>query len=615
MGFVILPDYSEGRRAVALLPGAARTRELTHASGRPWIVGHWDDKDIVLASAGKSRLALFGVTTATAARLAKRLGAVRTLYDLDTLVRSLPGCFHLIASVDGQVRAQGTVSNACQIFYGAVAGVTVAADGPRTLASMTGAGVDEELLALQLLAPFGPPWPLNSRSVWRGVRTLPPGSCLEMRQEGASVRTYWTPPDPEVPVAEGAAAIRTALENAVEARTARGGTISADLSGGKDSTSLCFLAARHDAPLVTVHLRSSDAANEDHAWATRCAAQLPGARHLTIPMSDTPGLYSESAMAADQDADAPLSFVRRPMMEHLARLVSGHGSTLHLQGMGSDELFLPSALSLHGLVRRHPLGAMRQVRAMKSMRRWSWATTARNLLHSESYPRWLRRAADGIAAERAWGTSIDWEVAPKMPPWATADAVDVARRMIRRAAEEHAEPLAALPVHHEMLRLTQVNGTAIRASSRIGARYGMSFQAPYVDDQVLTAAMSVRLADRLVPGQVKPVLAAAMRGIAPDDLLDRKSKGDASPELYIGLRRHRRRLLELFDDSRMARLGLVEPDGIRTVLRGLHADARPVMPFDPTLLTELWLRSVGTGPDVSATSTSSVPSAPVQGVS
>ncbi|MFD0447479.1 asparagine synthase-related protein [Streptomyces indonesiensis] len=275
-------------------------------------MGRWADNEVVAASVGKNSAALLGTTTVTSAALAARLRTVRTVHDLDTLARSLPGCFHLVASIGGRVRAQGTVSTACQLFYGRVDGVTVAADRPQTIASMTGAGVDEELLALQLLTPFGPPWPLNMTSVWRGVRTLLPGHYLDIRADGTERTTrYWTPPDPELPLEPGVAALSEALETAVAARTSRGATISADLSGGKDSTSLCFLAARHDTRLVTVHAQSSDPANEDRVWAARCADRLPHARHLVVPMKATPGIYAEVANGdTAQPSDTPLSFTR-----------------------------------------------------------------------------------------------------------------------------------------------------------------------------------------------------------------------------------------------------------------------------------------------------------------
>lgn len=597
MDFVVLPDHPAAAGIAGRISATGEhgtVRVLHHHSGRPWLVGQWSDEDITWAGLGENRVALLGSAGVCAARLAELFRGVRTGADLTTLAGGLAGCFHLVASLGGRVHAQGTLSTACQFFFGSVVGVTVAADRPQTLAGLTGAGVVEELLALQMLAPFGAPWPLSDRCLWRGVRTLTPGHRLEIEADGtARTVSWWTPPEPEVPLSEGAAVLREALVAAVGARTARGVPVSADLSGGMDSTSLCYLVARQGVPLVTFHYESVDPSNEDRLWAARCLPDLPVTHHLVVPPGAGPGIYAELA-APDPcpDLEGPLSMIRRATVEHSAVQVAGAGSRRHLMGLGSDELFRPSLMTLHALVRRHPLRSVRQIRAVRSMRRWNWATTVRGLAPIEPYPRWLASRAHQLTSERRWDAEVDWEVVPKMPPWATREAVDAARRLLLDSATERPEPLAGLPVQHEMIRLTQVNGTMIRRASRVGERFGVSFQGPFLDDRVLEAALSIRLADRMAVGWAKPVLSAALRGVAPDDLLARKNKGDHSPELYQALRRHRGRLQDLCADSHLVRLGLADREALASVLFGLHPDARPLMPFDTTLNCELWLRSL-----------------------
>jgi len=595
MQFVVLPDHPAGAGIAARISTAEDSvRVVPHHSGRPWLVGHWADEDVTLAGVGENRLALLGAAGVTAAGLTERLRRVRTGSDLSGLAREVAGCFHLIASLGGRVRAQGTLSTACQLFHAPVAGVTVAADRPQTLAGLTGAGVVEELLALQMLAPFGPPWPLSGRCLWRGVDALMPGHRLEIEPDGAGrTVSWWTPPEPEVPLAVGAEVLREALTEAVGARTAGGVPVSADLSGGMDSTSLCYLAAGQGAELVTFHYDSVDPSNEDRDWAARCLPDLSVARHLVVPPGTAPGIYAELGTPdPTPDLEGPLPMIRRATVEHTAATVAEAGARRHILGLGSDELFRPSLMTLHGLVRRHPLRAVRQVRATRSMRRWSWADTLRGLAPIESYPRWLAVRARELTSERRWNSEVDWEVVPKMPPWATPEAVDAARRLLVEAASADPAPLAALPVQHEMIRLTQVNGTMIRRGSRVGGRFGIAFQAPFTDDRVLEAALSIRLTDRMLIGWAKPALAAAMRGVVPGDLLARKSKGDHSPELYLALRRYQRELRELCDDSHLVRLGLADRAALHDVLFGLHPDARPLMPFDATLTCELWLREL-----------------------
>lgn len=595
MEFVVLPDHSAGAEALAPVPshGLPHPKVIAHHSGRPWLVGDWQDDEIVCVSAGPRRLALLGCATAHPGVLEARLGRVRSLADLDEIARLPAGSFHLVASLDGDVRVQGTLSTACQVFYARVAGVTLAASRADSLAGRIGASVDTERVALELLSPFGPPEPLSEGSVWRGVRSPRIGHCLEISRDGAGrTRRWWTPPEPERPLGDGGF-VREALFDAVAARTANEKVVSADLSGGLDSTSLCFVADRlAGTDLATLHYEAHGGRGEDLAHARRAAAALPRARHVVVPPTETPDWYAPFEHTP-HDREGPLMFVRaRATVEHQAALVASLGARRHLQGVGGDELFLPGTMCLHGLLRRDPAAALPHVRALRSKRRWSMATTARTMAAAPSYRRWLATEADELSADRAWGSGAYWEVSAKLPPWITPDAASTVRRLMREAIAAGPEPLAALPVQHEMIWINRINGTVMRRNSSIGAHAGVSFHAPYTDDRVLEAVLSVRLADRVAEDRLKPVLARALDGVVPAEILRRTGKDDASPTLFSGLRRRRGELLDFAENTRLAGMGLIDGVALRRLLVTTHADTRPLMPFDPTLACELWLRAL-----------------------
>ncbi|MFF5205261.1 asparagine synthase-related protein [Streptosporangium sp. NPDC000396] len=591
MKFVVFPDSPEADRIRNILPTALGEKVLTHRSGRSWLLGQWPGSDIVQAESAHARVALLGTAAITEATLAERLRQVRSVRDLDSLAGSIPGSFHLIGSVNGKVRAQGSISTARQIFYGTVMGITVAADRPQSLAELTGAGIDEERLALHLLTPFGAPWPLNEVSLWKGVRALTPGHYLEISADGAGRQVgWWTPPEAEVSLADGAARVRDALEGAIAARSREARVISSDFSGGVDSTSLCFLAARKHSELVTIHYEASGSLNDDKLWADLCKSDLPHARHLTVPRGTGPTLYSPlSETRLDLEGPAPLARPRA-RIEHVLRLAAEAGATRHMQGTGGDELFFATTTCLHSFSRQHPRRSIRHIRATASRYRWSLATTVRQLSAIKPYARWLAQSTDQLTDQRVWGYETGWEPSLRMPPWATKEAVQTARRLIREAAAADPEPFSPLPVQHEMIRAVQANGWIIRGLSRIAEQFGILLEAPYTDDRVLESALSIRLEDRISPTHMKPVLAAAMRGLVPH-VLDRQTKADGSTDFYEGLRKHRQELWALCEDSHLARMGLIDLEAIRPVLFGEHVDARPFMPFDSTLGVELWLRS------------------------
>ncbi|GAA4623022.1 lasso peptide isopeptide bond-forming cyclase [Actinoallomurus vinaceus] len=595
MQFLVFPDSVAGAAVADAVPDRTHQTVIVHPSGRPWIIGRWRDGEIVLAAEGPRRLALLGHTSVTPQRLSTSLQRIRTVSDLDALAGTVPGSFHLVAALDGVVRVQGSISSARQVFYGSIAGTTVAADRPQCLSALTGSGIAEELLPVRLLAPW-PPWPLSERCLWRGIDALGMGHYLEMSQDGrARTVRWWSPPEPSLPLEAAAERVRAALSDAVAARAGSARTISADLSGGMDSTSLCFLAADRTDHLVTTRWEAADPADEDQAWAGRAAAALPDARHLVLARSSAP-VWFAGLTEPDPDIEAPFAWIRtRARLAYMARQVAEHGSATHLTGHGGDELFSNTPLYLHTLARTNPLRAVRYLRANRAIYRWPAGATVRALLNRSSFGHWLATSAESlIAPVREFGVAPEfgWGISYRSAPWASGDAIAAARRQLREAALSDPEPLAPLRAQHAALQDVRLCGDTLRRVDRHTCRFGVSWHAPFVDDRVVEAALSVRFEDCAMPDRYKPVLTAAMRGIVPDHVLGRSTKSEYSADAYAGLRRHRTELLDLCDDMRLARLGLVDARVLRSTLESLPHSSITLMPLISTFACEIWLRSL-----------------------
>ena len=116
--------------------------------------------------------------------------------------------------------------------------------------------------------------------------------------------------------------------------------------------------------------------------------------------------------------------------------------------------------------------------------------------------------------------------------------------------------------------------------------------APFLDDEVIRAALSVPATRRADPWSYKPLLRAAMAGLVPDEVLGRRTKGDYSAESYCGARAAASALRELLRDSRLAELGVIEPAAVGTALDRMTAGvAVPLGPLTMVLATESWLRN------------------------
>ncbi|GAA2922050.1 lasso peptide isopeptide bond-forming cyclase [Streptomyces enissocaesilis] len=590
--FTVFTDR-EDAAAVARSLSRPGTRTLNHASGRPWLVGRWHDQEIVTARAGHTALAVIGCCPIDAAELERHAARLRDLAGLDALARSLPGSFHLVAALDGRIRVQGTASGLRLVFHARVGGTQVAATRADVLATALGAGPDEEQLAVRLLWPV--PHPLAEAPMWRGITAVSPHDALIVAADGRTVRhsRWWTPPEPVRTLADGAPLVRAALTEAVDARTRRGGVVSCDLSGGLDSTSVCFLAARSPARVVASTWPGRDPADTDLYWAEQAARSLPDVEHVVWDADASPLVYDD-LLGIDDLLDEPTIGVmdRSRVLHHLPAL-AGRGSRLHLTGIGGDHVAWCSEAYYHRLLRTRPLFAVRQLRGFRALWQWPLADTVRALADSRPYGKWLADSGGHLRdpAPAGVSTGLGWGMPPRLFDWVTPDAERAARRALREAAA-HVVPLHPDRGLHADLEQILSCTRVLRQWDRMAARAGVPMASPFFDDRVIEACLAVRPSERVTPWRYKPLLTAAMSGIVPDACLRRTNKAAASMDAANGLREHRADLLALWEDSRLEQLGLVDGAALRRLAqRPGTPELRDAILYS-TIAAEVWLRGL-----------------------
>jgi asparagine synthase (glutamine-hydrolysing) len=590
--FAVFTDR-EDAAAVARSFAHPGTRTLFHASGRPWLVGQWDDQEIVSVRAGRAAVAVIGCCPVDAAELERRTGRLRDLAELDVLARTLPGSFHLVAALDGRLRVQGTASGLRLVFHAEIAGVRVAATRADTLADALGSRPDEEQLAVRLLWPS--PYPLFETSLWRDVTALPPQDALIIEPDGRSVRhsCWWVPPVPVRTLAEGAPLVREALIEAVDARTRPGGVVSCDLSGGLDSTSVCFLADRSPARVVASTWPGRDPADTDLHWAEQAAEHLPNVEHVVWDADISPLVYDDLLSIDDLLDEPTIGVMDRSRVLHHLPAMAERGSQLHLTGIGGDHVAWCSEAYYHRLARTRPLFALRQLRGFRALWQWPLGGTVRALADSRPYGRWLADASGCLRdpSPATVTTSLGWGMPPRLFEWITPEAERMAQRVLREAAA------TATPLHpdrglHADLEQIRSCTRIIRQWDHMAARAGVPMASPFLDDRVIEACLAVRPSERVSPWSYKPLLTAAMRGIVPDVCLRRTSKAAASMDAADGLRRHCADLMVLWEESHLEQLGLVDGNVLRRLAQRPSAPGLRDAILYSTIATEVWLRGL-----------------------
>ncbi|MEV0613977.1 asparagine synthase-related protein [Nonomuraea sp. NPDC050404] len=584
--FAVLPDGAAARTVADALGGAV---VLDHPSGRPCLLSASPD-EVVHARAGRARLAVIGFCPVTAGRLRELAAGLRCLRDADAVAAALPGSFHLVAVVDGRVRVQGTASGMRRVYYARARGrIVVASNRAALLAELTGAGLDDDALAVRLLARVPP---VLAGPLWEGVSSVPAGDAIHLDACGARARTWWRAPQAGLTLREGAPAVAAALESAVAARVGDGAVVASDLSGGLDSTPVSFLASaaagRRSAKLVTFGLGADDPAQDDKEWATLAQAYLPG-EHVVVHPCELPGWFAGVAEPV-VGLDEPMRWLRAlGRAQATAALLAERGAAVHLTGHGGDEVTLLPGCYLHDLARRHPAALWPHLRERRARTRWPLTACVRELADRRPYAAWLA-GQSALLTRGPASPDFGWEPPLRLPSWATPAVADAVRRRISAASREPCSPVRA---QHQALSNARGTAATVQGLQTLTARAGAAVHAPFLDDHVIAACLAVRLDQRAAPGVYKPLMLAAMRPVMPPECLRRTTKGAFSAGFYQGLRRHRDQLLALLDGSLLVRRGLADADALRRACAHDPPDAGPSMlALDVFIAAENWLRAL-----------------------
>lgn len=439
--YIALPDTdSVGELAQRCSVGHA---VVPHESGRPWLVHNYPSGQVMTSSGGPTRIAVLGFSSATQDRL--RITVDRP-GRIDDLIRGLDGNFSLVASLAGTVRAFGTASGVRRVFRARIDGAWVVSDRADVLAGLGAFEFDETTLAMHTILQL--PHPLPEEPIWRGVEPIAPDRSVVVDADGRDSRTHrwWTAPKAELSRPKGAQKLCDALTAAVATRTAGGGTVHSDLSGGFDSTPLTYFASRGPATVIAGTAYNTDpGGGEDVIWARRALPAMPQIQHSTFSLDDMPQFY-EGLVDTRIQFDGPSDAIRAsPRMQLMIQRAVQVGARAYLSGIGGDHLLTGLPVWEHSLFRTHPVKALRRLRTVQLLEQMSFAETFGSLLSRQTYRAWFDAsiaAMDYRDEFKEPTLSMAWDHRPYWPRWLSrGHRAAVADRL--RVIASDVEPLAS----------------------------------------------------------------------------------------------------------------------------------------------------------------------------
>jgi asparagine synthase (glutamine-hydrolysing) len=364
----------------------------------------------------------------------------------------------------------------------------------------------------------------RDRSLFTGVRKLPPGHFLRWRDGHATVVKYWEISASEPfrgSEAEAAVALRAVLADAVRSHMVSDVPLGAFLSGGVDSSIVVGLMAEASSrPVQTFSIGFDEPAFDELEHARRVATHFGTDHHEFVVRPDGLSILDRLVEHFDEpfaDSSAiPTWYVSEMARRHVTVVLSGDGGD---ELFGGYDRYLP-----------HPRVAMFD----------RWAPPGARALAGAAWPR-LPHGARGKnflrhVSRDANGRYIDSVAFFQPDERRDLYSQDVRRSLRQWSAEdafgEQFTRFDPLPPHSRMMRFdfeTYLPEDVLTKVDRMSMAHSIESRVPLLDNQVIDFAATLPSTLKIRNGRRKQVLKEAVRTLLPDGILDRKKQGFGVP--------------------------------------------------------------------------------------
>lgn len=374
-------------------------------------------------------------------------------------------------------------------------------------------------------------------TLFDGIKKLQPGTWLKVNASGTvQEQRYWDVYDATNPLTESteeeiAERILDELRSSVRYRTVSDVPVGIFLSGGVDSgTNAALFSESNQGPLRTFTIGYEEGchSNPTEAPIARRMAQRFGAEHeeYTLTQNDLIDFLPKMIQLQDEPIADPVCVP----VYYVSKLARENGVKVCQVGEGADELFCgypgwQRMLNL-GQATAHPLGKfLSRVGAMGLQlsgrsHTWQWEK--------------LRRISKGLPV--FWGGAEAFTerekfrlLSPRLrkafagrTSWSTLEPIY--QRFLEKAWDP--SPLNWMSYLDLQFRLPEL---LLMRVDKMSMGVSLEARVPFLDHEFVTLAMSVPSALKNRDGNLKHIFKKSVRGVIPDEIIDRKKQGFGVP--------------------------------------------------------------------------------------
>jgi asparagine synthase (glutamine-hydrolysing) len=393
--------------------------------------------------------------------------------------------------------------------------------------------IDEEAL-YHYLSFLTTPAPAT---LFRGIHKLAAGTWLRVREDGSTQQSrYWdvleqTRPLVNVSEDEIAEQIVEELRTAVRLRKVSDVPVGVFLSGGIDSsvnTALFSEGESRPVKCFSIGYEGEYASYENELHYARSMANFAGAEYHERLLTQQDLLDFLPRMVYLQDE--PIADPVCVPVYYVSKLARDNGVIVCQVGEGSDELFCGYP-SWRTRLRLQQWGDLPMPRGVKELGLFGMNFAGRQ--NGQPYE-WLRRNIEGLPV--FWGGAeaftethkislLSQRLRQRFSGFSSWEAVKPIRKRFEDRAWEKSD-LQWMTYLDLNMRLPEL---LLMRVDKMSMGVGLEARVPFLDHKFVELAMSIPQAVKTRNGTLKYILKKAVKGLIPDELIDRKKQGFGVP--------------------------------------------------------------------------------------
>jgi asparagine synthase (glutamine-hydrolysing) len=360
------------------------------------------------------------------------------------------------------------------------------------------------------------------RTIFSGIFRVPEGHTLTWQEGEVRIRPYWDlsfesrPNATEESYIEG---LMDLLADSVRIRLRSDVPVGVLLSGGIDSSIVAKLAAQTAGRLSTFSIGydAGDSYNELHY--ARRIAQAIGADHHEMILS--PDTFKDFIPRYVQLMDEPVSEDAAISLYFVSEMASRHVKVV-LSGEGSDEIFAGYAIygRMQRIARWAPILQHLAWTAGRYPVRDAWSGRLSKYLHLAGEPLERRYLNVRLYDIRLRRTLYSTEFAESLQS-------DPLEPLLQLTQKTRSWPLLSRMLYLDT-KTWLPNDLLIKAD-RMTMGVSIELRVPFLDYRLVEYAARIPPLMKLRNGATKYILKKAVRGMVPDEIIDRSKMGFPTP--------------------------------------------------------------------------------------